>query len=185
MTKRSATDDLRYGQELDKRAKSSNIPPTPDLSPVQYDHPQSTPSTIDQKQSLAQSRAKGFLSLPPRPAFIPPANSAISTPSPLSRSLVARPTRIIPPIPLDAVAILQGAPADMLRVPPDKESSDREKHLMAAVGTMRACLDTHFAPHMGTRIKGMGKVNTTSSAAPLAQGNLQTTSTMSISQPSC
>lgn len=54
----------------------------------------------------------------------------------------------IPPVPLEAIETLQQASSDMLKALVKKDAKDREKQLMVAVGTMRACLEIDFVPHM-------------------------------------
>jgi hypothetical protein len=59
------------------------------------------------------------------------------------------PTNIItPPVPVDAIAILQDASAAMLKALMKREEPIRENQLLVAVGTLRTCLDVYFVPHI-------------------------------------
>ena len=54
---------------------------------------------------------------------------------------------------------MQETSADILRALVNRGSSDREKHLMVAVGTMRTCLDIHFAPYLEIWKQGWKQAN--------------------------
>jgi len=78
------------------------------------------------------------------PSPVSPVSAAFTVPNPSSR---------IPTIPLEAIATLRDVSADMLKALVERDAGDWEKQLMVAVGTIRACLDIHFTPHMDLWMK--------------------------------
>jgi len=146
MTKRSAVEDVQYVQAVDKRLKQSNIQPTPVPSPMLTHNTQISPFTNNPLHRLP--RPQPLTGFGVHPAFISPVpgNSMVPNPSPLSQSMIPNPTNQYPPLSLEAIGIMQETSADILKALVNRGSSDREKHLMVAVGTMRTCLDIHLRP---------------------------------------
>lgn len=165
--------DERY--DLNKRSRPSSYAlHTPDPSPTQDVHTERTTPHTDYTFHRSQSYSYGIN------AETGPSRRTISTPSisdsnvgkshlTASTSLVSdintnpspvslaftlpKPSSRIPTIPLEAIATLRDVSADMLKALVERDAGDREKQLMVAVGTIRACLDIHFTPHMDLWMK--------------------------------
>lgn len=159
MTKRSAAEDVQYVQAVGKRLKSSMIQPTPIPSPIMAHYTQLSPLTNNPLHRLPRPQHLSGFGV--HPAFISPVpgNSVVPNRSPLSQSMVPNPTNQYPPLSLEAIGIMQETSADILRALVNRGSSDREKHLMVAVGTMRTCLDIHFAPYLEIWKQGWRQAN--------------------------
>ena len=159
MTKRSAAEDVQYVQAVDKRLKTSIILPTPVPSPSMAHHTQISPFTSNSFQRLPLPQPLSGFGV--QPAFISPVpgNSAVPNRSPLSQSMFPNSTKQYPPLSLEAIGIMLETSADILRALVNRGSSDREKHLMVAVGTMRTCLDIHFAPFLEIWKQGWKQAN--------------------------
>ena len=130
--KRSALGDS--DNEVSKRVKASHDPPIPNSTSYRT-------SQYTEHPDLETSRSTSCR---------PTAHNAI-TENPVgnantSSASLARPA--VPPIPIEGIETLQQASSDMIQVLVRREAADREKQLMVAVGTMRTCLEIHFAPHM-------------------------------------
>jgi hypothetical protein len=131
-TKRSADDDPGY--EVTKRVKASHDPsiPTPiTIPPSHLSHPNLLDTSTSQPSRLMSG------DWPTNS----PMDDLLTTPYQFG-------PRVTPAIPVEAIGTLQQASADMLQALVRKDAVDREKRLMAAVGTMRTCLDVHFIPYL-------------------------------------
>lgn len=130
--KRSALGDSE--DEVDKRVKASHDPPIPN-------------STSDR---TSQHICYPDLETPRSTSSRPTAHNAINE-NPMGNANtssvpLARPA--VPAIPIEGIETLQEASSDMIQALVRRDAMDREKQLMVAVGTMRTCLEIHFAPHM-------------------------------------
>jgi len=130
--KRSALGDS--DDEVNKRVKASHAPLIPNSN----------------SNRTSRHTTHSDLGIPPVTSSRPTAHNAI-TEKPVgnantSSAPLARPT--VPPIPIEGIETLQQASSDMIQALVRRDALDREKQLMVAVGTMRTCLEIHFAPHM-------------------------------------
>jgi len=120
--------------EVNKRVKASHAPPIPDSN----------------SNRTSRHTTHSDLGIPPLTSSRPTAYNAI-TENPVgdantSSVPFARPA--VPAIPIEGIETLQQASSDMIQALVRRDALDREKQLMVAVGTMRTCLEIHFAPHM-------------------------------------
>jgi hypothetical protein len=130
--KRSALGDS--DDEVIKRVKASHNPPIPNST----------------SNRTSQHTYHPNLETPPSTSSRPSAHNAI-TENPMGNANTssvpfARPA--VSPIPIEGIETLQQASSDMIQALVKRDAVDREKQLMVAVGTMRTCLEIHFAPHM-------------------------------------
>ena len=156
--KRIAHDDTQA--DANKRVKSDQVSPSTLDSPLQITAPPPTPITAKPARAtagdfMAECAANGII------LDITPARSTSNTDSTSSSSPPPSPAATTPPIPVDAIAILQQASAAMLKALVKKDAPNREKQLLVAVGTLRTCLDVHFLPHVNA-----WKVDAVRSKAP-------------------
>jgi hypothetical protein len=131
-TKRSALVDPE--DEVSKRVKAS------------HDLPIANSTSIRTSQHTYHPRLETSPSTSPRPTAH---NAVTQTPmgdANTSSVPFARPA--VSPIPIEGIETLQQASSDMIQALVRRDAVDREKQLMVAVGTMRTCLEIHFAPHM-------------------------------------
>ena len=158
--KRSALGDSE--DEVNKRVKASHDPPIPNST----------------SNRTSQHTYHPHLETPPSTSSRPTAHNAI-TENPMgnantSSASLARPA--VPPIPIEGIETLQQASSDMIQALVRRDAVDREKQLMVAVGTMRTCLEIHFAPHMEVWREDI--------RAPVLQDD-QSGAGLMISGPSC
>jgi hypothetical protein len=130
--KRSALSDSE--DEVSKRVKASHNPPIPnsasDRTSQHTYHPHLvTPSSTSSPPTAHNAKTQTHMDN---------ANSSSVT--------FARPA--VPAIPVEGIETLQQASSDMIQTLVRRDAVDKEKQLMVAVGTMRTCLEIHFAPHM-------------------------------------
>jgi hypothetical protein len=130
--KRSSSGDS--DDEVSKRVKASHNPPIPNSTSnctsqhTYHPHLETHPST--------SSRLTAHNAMTENPM-----GNASPSSAPFARPAV-------PAVPIEGIETLQQASSDMIQALVRRDAADREKQLMVAVGTMRTCLEIHFAPHM-------------------------------------
>jgi hypothetical protein len=130
--KRSATGDSE--DEVNKRVKASHDPPIPNSTSDRTSQHICYPDLETSRSTSSRPTAHNAITQNPM-------GNANTSPAPLARPAV-------PLIAIEGIETLQQASSDMIQALVRKDAVDREKQLMVAVGTMRTCLEIHFAPHM-------------------------------------